>query len=801
MKLSELLKPIKGLTATTSGWTGLCPAHEDSSPSLSVSVGTSGNLLVKCHKQCDFKQIAAASGFEQSDYFNVEIDLENVSTVAPGAAALPEVEVLLELKEYCDRAMELYLGSPAQEYVEERFGVCSELAIELGLGYDPTNIPLRYLSKTRYRDQPRLVVPFKTADGVIVGMQGRRLGDGDSPKWSGPANPPNASWSTVAVWLGEDDTADLLIVEGASDYLAGVSSHKPTMAVRGASLAKNLRVQDTIKAHGQGRRIFPLGDADSAGDRFNDHINNFCRDEGLLAYRLPIGRGNDLSDWRQLAGAAWDDEFAEAIRNASLISELADERWLKMLKTDDHNGRELMTYVGEDYCFCPALGWLNYSQGIYKPDTLDQLTTEVTRMLDEMVELGDRAAVAGEEDGDAALQAAGRALYGHAKNSLNLPKRDNVKKAAQSKRTIDFSQLDTHRDLLVAADCVIDLRDGSRAEHDRQLYMTSGIDIAYDPDATCPRFDQFMDEITQGDKEIAAFLNRLIGYAITGRTDEQIAVQLWGRGSNGKSVFLNAIRHVFEPITAVAAFSTFEKKSGNSGSSDIAELAGARIAIATEGERQAPIQEAVLKRVTGSDPLSAAHKYRNHFTFIPRFLLILATNYRLAITGQDEGIWRRMVSVPFQAEFKGANRDIFLEDKLKAEAQGILAWAVRGAVSWYDIGLSTPQIVLDAVQEHRDSSDVLLGFIPGVVSSYTFDPTSTPSTPASTPPEAVSGTSIYQAYMDWCVREMVKPMSKRALFEAICERLPDVEKIRRNSGMHFENVVLNPSGVGGAASS
>ena len=204
--------------------------------------------------------------------------------------------------------------------------------------------------------------------------------------------------------------------------------------------------------------------------------------------------------------------------------------------------------------------------------------------------------------------------------------------------------------------------------------------------------------------------------------------------------------------------------------------------------------------MTGSDPLSAAHKYKNHFTFIPRFLLLLATNYRLAITGQDEGIWRRMISVPFEAEFKEGNRDIFIEDKLRAEAVGILNLAVQGAVSWYEQGLSTPQIILDAVQEHRDSSDVLLGFIPGVLSSYTFDPTSTPPTPTSTPPEAVSGTAIYQAYMDWCVREMVKPMSKRALFEALCERLPGVEKIRRNSGMHFENVVLNPSGVGGAAS-
>ena len=800
MKLSEILRPIEALRGE-GPWTGRCPAHDDKTASLSLSVTDSRKVAVYCHAGCRFPQIVEAMGLTQPDFFDVEVDLENVQTVAPGAASLPDIDDLMALKGYCEQAAQHYLDSPAQEYVEARFGIDPELAAELGLGFDDGSLQFRLLSKTRYHDQPRLVVPFKTADGVIVAMQGRRLLDGDSPKWCGPSNPTiNTSWSTTAVWIAPDDNADLIICEGAADYLTAVSSGVSTIAIRGASLAGNQRVKDTVQSLGQDRRILLAGDADSAGQVFNDKLAKFCQSVNLLGFCLDIGRGNDLSDWRELAGLRWTEEFAEARRNASLVSDLVDERWLSMVKTDDHNGRELMRYVEGDYIFCPATGWLHYASGVYRQDKLDQLTTEVTRMLDDMMEMAQKAIVAGEEDDDPALEAAGRALYGHAKNSLNLPKRDNVKRAAESKRSVDFSQLDTHRDLLVANNCVIDLRDGSTSEHDRRLFMTSGLDLPYDSSARAPRWEQFLDEITLGRTELVEFLQRVIGYGITGRTDQQVAIQLWGRGSNGKSVFLNVLRHVFEPITAVAAFSTFEKKSGNSGTSDIAELAGARLAIATEGERQAPIQEAVLKRVTGSDPLSAAHKYKNHFTFIPRFLLLLATNYRLAITGQDEGIWRRMISVPFEAEFKEGNRDIFIEDKLRAEAVGILNWAVQGAVAWYEQGLSTPQIILDAVQEHRDSSDVLLGFIPGVLSSYTFDPTSTPSTPTSTPPEAVSGTSIYQAYMDWCVREMVKPMSKRALFEAVCERLPGVEKIRRNSGMHFENVVLNPSGVGGAAS-
>ena len=796
MKLSELLRPIENLQGG-GPWTGRCPAHEDKTASLSISVGDSGHLIVNCFAMCSFPAIVRAMGHQQTDFFDVEVDLENVKTVAPGAAALPDVSELLDLKAYCTTAHDAYLDSPAEVYVNTRFGIDTDLAAKLMLGYDDGSVEWPRVSRERYHDQPRLVVPFMTADGVIVAMQGRRLGDGESPKWCGPSNPTvNTSWATTAVWLAPTDDADLVVCEGAADYLTAVASDVSVMAIRGASLAGNQRVRDVILAIGQDRRILVAGDADAAGQMFSDKIARFCTDHDLQGHILDIQRGNDLSDWRELAGTNWAEEFAEARRNASLASELNNERWLKMLKNDDHNGRELMRFVGEDYIFCPALGWMYYVDGVFRPDKLDRLTNEVCNMLDEMVELAKQAIAAGEEDDDPDLEAAGRALYRHAHGSLNLPKRDNVKRAAQSKNAVDFSQLDQHRDLLVAKNCVIDLRDGSTSEHDRGLFMTAGLDVVYDPGAEAARWDQFIDEITCGDTELAGFLQRIIGYGITARTDEQIALQLTGRGSNGKSVFLEALRYVFDPITAIATFSTFEKKSGNAGTSDIAELAGARLAVATEGERSAPIAEATLKRCTGSDPLSAAHKYRDHFTFIPRFLLILATNYRLAITGQDHGIWRRLITVNFLAHFEGANRDIFILDKLRSEAPGILAWAVRGAVAWNEVGLSTPQSVLDEVQEHRDSSDVLLGFIPEVINSYTFDPSSAPPTPASTPSEAVSGTAIYQAYLDWCAREMAKPMSKRALFEAISERLPDVEKVRRNSGMHFLNLVLNKPGVG-----
>lgn len=801
MKLSELLRPITGLHGE-GPWTGRCPAHQDKTASLSISVTESKKLAIYCHAGCRFPDVVQAMGLKQSDFFDVVVDIENIQVVAAGAAALPAIEEMLAIKAYCEHAAQAYPGSDAEAYVETRFGISSELAAELGLGFDDGSIQFHRLSHIRYHDQPRLVVPFKTTDGVIVALQGRRLRDGNSPKWCGPSNPTvDTSWATTAIWLAPDDNADLVICEGAADYLTAVSSGVSTIAIRGASLAGNQRVHDVLLALGRNRRILVAGDADDAGQNFSDKIARFCSEKEMQVHILEIQRGNDLSDWRELAGLNWSEEFAEARRNASLASDLVGERWLSMTKSDDHNGRELMRYVGEDYIHCDALGWLHYYSGVYREDKLDQLTVEACAMFDEMLALAERAIAAGQEADDGDLLALGTGLRRHATNSLNLPKRDKAKLAAESKRTVDFSQLDRHRDLLVASNCVIDLRDGSTTEHDRSLYMTAGLDVPFDIDAKAPRWEKFIDEITLGRKDLAAFLQTVVGYGITARTDAQVAILLVGKGSNGKSVFLNALRNVFEPITTIAAFSTFEKKTGSGGSSDIAELAGARLAIATEGERRAPIAEAVLKRVTGSDPLSAAHKYRDHFTFQPRFLLMLATNYRLAITGQDEGIWRRMVTIPFDAYFSGESRDIFIEDKLADEAPGILAWAVRGSVDWYANGLQIPQLILDAVKEHRDSSDSLLGFIPEIVNTYTKTELSTLPTLASTPPKPIGGTAIYQHYVDWAAREMVPAMSKRALYEAVSERLPDSEKFRQSGGTAFRNVRITSPGVGGAASS
>ncbi|KUN16461.1 DNA primase, partial [Streptomyces antibioticus] len=271
---------------------------------------------------------------------------------------------------------------------------------------------------------------------------------------------------------------------------------------------------------------------------------------------------------------------------------------------------------------------------------------------------------------------------------------------------------DADPELLSVANGTINLRTGAVHPHTPADMITRRLTIAYRPEAEAPRWESFLTEVFPNHPEMPAFMRRLVGYGITGSTAEQCFCFMHGQGANGKSVLLDALIYVFRGVTKSTEFSTFEQRTAvGQASPELAELRGARLVTASETEKYSRLAEALVKQLTGGDPVTARRLYGNPFTYVPSFLLMVAGNYKPAILSQDLGVWRRVKLVPFEATFRGAKADTSLPAKLRDEAEGILAWAVRGAMEWYAHGLQEPASVEAATQDYRESEDRLQEFL------------------------------------------------------------------------------------------
>jgi putative DNA primase/helicase len=302
----------------------------------------------------------------------------------------------------------------------------------------------------------------------------------------------------------------------------------------------------------------------------------------------------------------------------------------------------------------------------------------------------------------------------HAASSESAVKQAAMLKMAQSEPGIATrpESFDADPMLLNVLNGTIDLKTGELREHDRENMITRMIPVEYDPDAMCPRWQEFLEMVTGGDQDLIDFLYKAVGYALTGNTQEQCILILWGAGQNGKSTFIDVLLALLADYAASAQFSSLTEKKGDEPvRNDIARLAGKRLVTTIEGNHGAKLDEGLVKQLTGSDRITARFLHQEHFEFTPEFKIFLATNHIPQIQGQDLAIWRRIRLVPFTVTVAPENR-IFDYWKLliREEAQGILTWAVMGCLDWQKHGLKAPKKVSDATSEYREDQDPLREF-------------------------------------------------------------------------------------------
>ena len=276
------------------------------------------------------------------------------------------------------------------------------------------------------------------------------------------------------------------------------------------------------------------------------------------------------------------------------------------------------------------------------------------------------------------------------------------------------SQWDKEKMMLNTPSGYIDLTNGTLHDHDYKKMFTQETGVDYTEKVDCPLWIEFLNQTFQNDQELIHFIQKIVGYSLTGSNAEQVMFILFGNGRNGKSVLLNIIKYISGSYAKTMNATTIMQKRNSSGqgpTSDIARLEGARLVVSSEANEGDRIDESLIKQMTGGDTLVARYSYGRDFEFDPVFKLWMATNHMPKIYGTDEGIWRRLIIIPFTHTVKKENIDKNLEYKLKAESMGILKWAIDGAMMWQREGLNPPEVIKQASQDYREEMDVIEAFI------------------------------------------------------------------------------------------
>jgi putative DNA primase/helicase len=356
-----------------------------------------------------------------------------------------------------------------------------------------------------------------------------------------------------------------------------------------------------------------------------------------------------------------------------------------------------------------------------------------------------------------------RAIASHAIHSESRSRIENMLHSAKPYVPILPSELDSQPMLLNVANGVIDLTTGELMPHKREYLLTKLIDIEYNPDAQCPQWNKFLDLVTAEDGDLTHFLQKAIGYSITGRTDEHCLFFLYGMGVNGKTTFTETIRRLlFDYAQRIDIEALMQNWNlGTAANPHIASMAGARFVLASEIAENRKINESLIKDLTGGDSLSARFLFSNPFTFIPMHKLWIFGNYKPKVSGMDWGFWRRIRVVPFNVTIPEGIRRPMSEvlDLFQAEMPGILAWAVLGCLIWQANGLDLPEAVDNATGEYRTEQDVLQQFIDEECIQH--------------PDHQVEKDRLFTAWRNWCEdggEEQAKRRSKKWLTRQLTTR-------------------------------
>ncbi len=722
MKLDDFLKLFNYFDPAGNGFNVECPSHVDTKPSLSVTSGIKGIVLF-CQAGCSTDTICKDLGLQVKDLFFQPVNGGNGHNGNGSNKYAHLLEDIIAVYDYKDETGKLLYqcvkyNTTAQKAKGRKPVKCRMRQPGIAPGYYKWSLDGVRLIPYRLQE----LLASDPADYVFI-VEGEK--DVENAKKRGlvaTCNPTGAgSW-----------------IDDYSSFLANrICIIIPDDDAPGAQHAN--QVYDSLLrcAPGVTAKILPL--------------------QGLRAK-------GDLSDWFDLGHTA--DELRQLV--SDLLAQAAQQQappaspppasnpnpapapiQKDYNTTDMGNAERFADKFGDRVRYCSKLGkegvWLIWDGARWQIDE----KLKIHRMAKEIVPdiyLDSQNAL---------MQADKIRLFKWALQTEGLATRNNMVKDARPALSVAVDELDTHSWLLNCQNGTLDLRTGKLGPHVQTDYLTKMLAIDYDEKAECPTWIDFINTSQWDKEEMIEYLQKAVGYSLTGDTGEKCMFILHGPKDTGKSTFIEAMQMMLGEYAIKIQTQTLMWKRERQQSNDIAILKGARFVHASEAEEHERLAEAQIKEMTGGDTITCRFLHAEFFQFQPEFKLWLSTNHKPKASN-DEALWGRLKLIPFTYRITEDEKDRKLKQKLKAELPGILRWAVEGCLKWQADGLKDPQIVSSATGNYRSQMDTIGDFIKD---SCELHPDH----------EEMAGT-LYAAYKAWCVDVGERTESKRAFGLKLLDR-------------------------------
>ncbi|MBU3126766.1 phage/plasmid primase, P4 family [Clostridium tagluense] len=720
MDFSIILSKLKNVKKKGKGYIAICPAHPDREASLSIWHDDSeGKTVMSCHAGCEIADILDAAGLIMSDLFDKPLPKGDYDNRFERIYQYKNSngEVLFEKVRF--KATEVKKKNFTQR---RKIGNAVVWGLESGIHYETYPGSNEWTKNLGKKVNP-LEREFEGCEPVIYNLPAilKAIAAGEE----------------VHIAEGEKDADNLTALgfpcccnfDGAS-----ASKLKPKWRKSYNEIFKDAKVV-----------IF--NDNDEPGITHADYIAQELHEVAEYVKRpeLPgILDKEDITDFIQ--GGNGKEEIQEIINSTSIYEydDAADRSLINFNFSDVGNAERLMAVYGKNIRYSPIRkNWFAWSGKCWEFDNTGKIESLSRKVIRKLQTEGEAISLEGLEY---EAEKKKEKLKMQIKSFVLKSEGDGRLKAMtnQAKTFIPYILKETDQNvyLINYKNGTLDLHTGLLRKFDRKDYLTKIVNLEYDPMAKCPNWTEFVNKIFLEDQELINYIQKSIGYSMTGDANLQCFYILHGKGSNGKGTFIQAIERLLGAYYSTLSPESLMERTGNNEGAreDLAKLEGTRFVCVNECDENKYFDENLLKRMSSgsNEKFTVRRMYESYFDLRPEFKMWMTTNGLPRIKGTDKGIWRRIRKIPFEYDFDlDPTKDVnFYEEKLVPELSGILNWALEGCLKWQQEGMKVPKAVEVEIEKYKTDMDPIVRFIEDccVVSE-----TCRARIPA-----------LYDAYTEWC---------------------------------------------------